>query len=254
MERGRKRRAATEMRYLSLFSGCMGGDLGMQHLLGWECMGYVEINEYCQKIIRQRQEDGLIDRAPIFTDIRAFNLEYTREYQGVVDAITGGFPCQAFSSAASGKNISSKDLWPETSECIEIIQPDIFLGENTQRQAIEWAASSLYEMGYTSRGIHIAASDLGADHIRERYWILAYPYYKSELFSQINAEVARMPGVRPCVWETYPDESRMADGISNRVDRFEATGNAQLPIMASTAWSILSAGHLPGTSNEKKSK
>lgn len=241
------------MRYLSLFSGCMGGDLGMQHLLGWECMGYVEINEYCQRRIRQRQDDGFIAQAPIFTDIRAFIRDgYASSYTGMVDAITGGFPCQAFSSAASGRNIKEKDLWPETSECIEIIQPDFFLGENTQRKAIEWAAATLYEMGYTCRGTEISASDLGADHIRKRYWILAYANHKSKLLGKVNAEVAGVPRVRPSIWDSYPVESRMADGMAHRMDRYQATGNGQIPLMAATAWNVLNAGQMLGTPYEKK--
>jgi site-specific DNA-cytosine methylase len=44
--------------YLSLFSGACGGDLGLQHLLGLRCAGYVEIDPYCQKLIRQRIADA----------------------------------------------------------------------------------------------------------------------------------------------------------------------------------------------------
>ena len=46
------------MTYLSLFSGACGGDLGLQHLLGLRCAGYVEIDPYCQKLIRQRIAHG----------------------------------------------------------------------------------------------------------------------------------------------------------------------------------------------------
>lgn len=48
------------MTYLSLFSGVCGGDLGCQHLLGWDCVGYVEWDGYCVKVIEQRIKDGFL--------------------------------------------------------------------------------------------------------------------------------------------------------------------------------------------------
>tara|TARA_R100001377_G_scaffold83410_1_gene64876 strand:- start:324 stop:599 length:276 start_codon:yes stop_codon:yes gene_type:complete len=59
------------MKELSLFSGAGGGLLGTK-LLGWEHCGYVEFNDYCQRVIAQRIDDGFLDEAPIFSDIKAF--------------------------------------------------------------------------------------------------------------------------------------------------------------------------------------
>ena len=96
------------MRELSLFSGAGGGLLGSK-LLGWTCVGYVENNEYCQKVLKQRIADGILDAAPIFGDIRKFISEgYARSYQGMVDVVTGGFPCQDISIAGSGAGIDGK--------------------------------------------------------------------------------------------------------------------------------------------------
>jgi len=228
------------MRYLSLFSGAGGGDLAMQHLLGFRCVGYVEYENFCQRLLKQRIADGLLDTAPIFSDIRDFNREgYAESYQEMVDLITGGFPCQAFSSAASGKNKAEKDIWPEALECIEIVKPHFFFGENPSRKAIEWAGACLCELGYSSRATEVSAADMGADHVRSRYWLFAYPNDQGELLSGLHAEMAGMPRVRPSIWDTYPDESRMADGDANRMDRFTAIGNGQVPIVAATAFRIL---------------
>jgi DNA (cytosine-5)-methyltransferase 1 len=122
------------MKYLSLFSGGMGGDLGMQHLLGWRCLGYVEWEKYCQKLIRQRQDDGLIDRAPIFGDIREFISDgYAGAYKGMVDVITGGFPCQPFSVAGKqAREDDPRNMWPKTIEAIRIIQPRYAFLENVK--------------------------------------------------------------------------------------------------------------------------
>lgn len=106
------------MKELSLFSGAGGGLLATHHLLGWETVGYVEFNEYCQKVIAQRIKDGLLDNAPIFGDIRAFVSEgYAASYTGMVDVVSGGVPCQDISSAGGGKELMGRDLecghiWP----------------------------------------------------------------------------------------------------------------------------------------------
>ena len=86
------------MNELSLFSGAGGWLLGTK-LLGWRCIGYVEINEYCQKVLAARIKDGYLDRAPIFGDIRGFNTHWAGRYRGLCDVLTAGFPCQPFSTA-----------------------------------------------------------------------------------------------------------------------------------------------------------
>ena len=102
------------MRYLSLFSGAGGGDLAMQHLLGFRCVGYVEYENFCQRLLKQRIADGLLDTAPIFSDIRDFNREgYAESYQEMVDLITGGFPCQPFSVAGKQRGHGDeRNMWP----------------------------------------------------------------------------------------------------------------------------------------------
>ena len=78
------------MRELSLFSGAGGGLLGTK-LLGWQTVGYVEFNEYCQKVLKQRILDGIFDEAPIFGDIREVRKEEL-EAAGQIDVVSGGFP------------------------------------------------------------------------------------------------------------------------------------------------------------------
>lgn len=72
------------IRELSLFTGVGGGILGSK-LLGWTTIGYVEWNNYCQRVLRQRIEDGLIDNAPIFGDIIACQPFSVAGKQGLFD-------------------------------------------------------------------------------------------------------------------------------------------------------------------------
>jgi site-specific DNA-cytosine methylase len=97
----------SDMNELSLFTGAGGGLLGT-HLLGWKPCGYVEFNPYCQKVIAQRIKDGFLPIAPIFTDVREFiKSGAARQYRGIAQVVSAGFPCQPFSSA--GKQLGADD-------------------------------------------------------------------------------------------------------------------------------------------------
>ena len=75
------------MNELSLFSGAGLGILGGK-LLGWTTIGYVEHEKYCQKVLKQRIADGILDAAPIFGDIKKFLSEgYAGAYTGMVDVL-----------------------------------------------------------------------------------------------------------------------------------------------------------------------
>jgi DNA (cytosine-5)-methyltransferase 1 len=92
------------MRELHLFAGAGGGILG-GHLLGHTTVAAVEIEPYCQSVLKQRQADGILPGFPIFGDIRNFN---GIEWRGKVDVIAGGFPCTDISVAGGG--LESKEI------------------------------------------------------------------------------------------------------------------------------------------------
>ena len=169
------------MNVLSLFTGAGGGELAFQHLLdGFKTIGYVEIDDYCQRIIAQRIKDGLLDNAEIYGDIRTFITEgYAEAYQGQVDVITAGFPCQPFSVA--GKQLAEKDnrnMWPETIKTIRTVKPSTVFLENVpglfSNEYITTIFRQLRENGYKALpGLRLGADDIGANHRRKRFWIVA---------------------------------------------------------------------------------
>lgn len=258
------------MDYLSLFTGAGGGDLGMQHLLGFRCRGYVEYEPYCQEVIKQRITDGLLDAAPIFGDIRAFVSEgYAESYQGLVDVITGGFPCQDISCAGSGKGLDGErsGLWREMVSAIRIIKPRYVFVENSPMLTIRGLGTVLRDlasMGFDARWGVFSAADVGAPHIRERIWILAHTNMhgcehktskKQNRATKIRDILTQKRGkfpikrlgssIRPIIdiERLYSSElNRANDGISAQLDRIKALGNAQVPIVAATAFHILSGG------------
>lgn len=167
------------MRELSLFTGAGGGLLGTK-LLGWKHCGYVEWNEYCQRVIAARIADGYLDNAPIFTDVREFAQSGAAEqYRGIADVVSAGFPCQPFSVA--GKQAGADDernMWPSTVEVIRIVQPRSVLLENVPGLIscgyLGTVLSDLAALGYVGRWGVLGACDAGAPHKRDRLWIVAH--------------------------------------------------------------------------------
>ena len=167
------------MRELSLFTGAGGGLLGTK-LLGWEHIGYVEWNEYCQQVIAARIRDGYLPAAPIFTDVREFVQSGAAEqYRGFADVVSAGFPCQPFSVA--GKQAGADDernMWPATADVIRIVQPQSVLLENVpgliSAGYLGTVIGDLAEMGYVGRWGVIGARDCDAPHKRDRLWIVAH--------------------------------------------------------------------------------
>jgi len=225
------------MNELALFAGSGGGLLATQ-MLGFRTVCAVELDWYCRCVLTQRQNDGHFRTPfPIWDDIRTFD---GRPWRGIVDVVTGGFPCQAYSKAAAGKN-TADDLWPEMRRVVADVAPRYVFAENVSRVAIDQAADDLEQMGYKTKAIPLSAADLGADHIRERYWLLAYTDNESKLFLSKYAKAQRMSEFCNSVWETYTGELRVSDGLAYRMDRLKALGNGQVPIVAASAWYTLSS-------------
>lgn len=224
------------LRELALFAGAGGGILAGK-ILGWRCVCAVERDEFARSLLMQRQNDELLTPFPIWDDVRTFD---GIRWRGVVDVVSGGFPCQAYSNAASGKNVAD-DLWPEMLRIVADVAPRYVFAENVKRAALERASEDLEQMGYKTRCLDLSAADLGADHVRSRCWLLAYTDLHSELRSAVNAEMASLQRVCTSVWEAYTDEPRMAHGVANRVDRLKTTGNGQVPAVAVAAWKILTS-------------
>jgi len=199
------------MRELSLFSGAGGGLLGTK-LMGWTHCGYVEYNDYCQRVIRQRILDGILENAPIFGDIRAFlNEGYAASYQGMVDIVTAGFPCQPFSVAGKQQGEDdSRNMWPETLAVLREVRPQYALLENVPGLlAHEYGRrifADLAESGFDARWRVLSAAECGAPHKRDRVWILADTPRKLSNVSELHGEYSECE-----VPESGDNGSQMAD-------------------------------------------
>jgi len=94
------------VRELALFAGAGGGILG-GHLLGWRTVCAVEWEPYAACVLVARQNDGLLPPFPIWDDIQSFRGE---TWRGIVDVVSGGFPCQDISVAGGGLALTEKEV------------------------------------------------------------------------------------------------------------------------------------------------
>lgn len=206
------------MNELSLFTGAGGGVLGSK-LLGHRIMGYVENDDYRQRVIAQRIKDGIFDEAPIFGDIVAFNREeYAESYQGLVDVVSGGFPCQDLSVAGKGAGLDGEKsgLWFEMATTVRIIRPRYVFIENVPTllvRGFDRVLGSLYEMGYDAAWGIVSAADVGAPHLRKRLWILGYADKKRR---EKQRKQKSMETKQPC---HQLSGCEMADSEKRRLER-----------------------------------
>ena len=226
------------MNELALFAGAGGGILGGL-LLGWRTVCAVEIDSYCRRVLFARQRDSILPRFPIWDDVRTFD---GKPWRGYIDVISGGFPCQAFSSAARGRN-NAVDLWPEMLRvCSEVSPPWVF-AENVAEKAIAKAAEDLSGIGYKVRYQRFTATPLACPHPRPRWFVVAYSDGFLQRRCSFNDEVASVQNAGPVDWwKDDAETSRVSDGLANRMDRFQAIGNGQIPAMVRVAWTEL-RGH-----------
>ena len=167
----------TTLSELSLFSGYGGFSLGLRLAgLNVRTVGYVEIEPYCQKLLWQRMKDGYLDYAPIIRDIRAADF---RPMAGRVDIITAGFPCQPHSFAGKRQGeADERNLWPDTLRAVSEVGPRWVLLENVPGILANGYAGTvvgqLAEIGYNCEWGVVSAADVGAPHLRKRWWCLAH--------------------------------------------------------------------------------
>jgi len=129
---------------------------------------------------------------------------------------------------------------------IDAAQPTSSSKMSKKRRAISNAASDLRVLGYRTYQRRISAADCGADHQRNRWWLVAYPDSKSELHRALDAEVAKLPEICRDLWgaANYAGAVRVSSRLSRRMDRsrIEALGNAVLPqITEAIGMAILAA-------------
>ena len=171
----------------SLFSGIGGFDLAAEWM-GWENKFHCEWNDFGQKVLHHYWPE-----AECFTDITKSDF---KKYYGKIDILTGGFPCQPYSSAGKRKGKDDeRHLWPEMLRAIREISPRFVVGENV-RGLTNWNGGLVFEevcaelesYGYQVAPVIIPACAVGAPHKRERIWFVAQNTMRSGLLQRESIE------------------------------------------------------------------
>lgn len=229
------------MKHLGLFEGIGGFSLAARWM-GWETIAWCEINPFCQQVLKHHFPNAAPHSDIITTDFTV--------YRGMVDILTGGFPCQPVSNI--GLQLGDADpryLWPQYRRAIREIAPPWVVPENVHG-LLTWNGGELFRQicedleadGYEVCPVVLPASGAGAGHQRNRIWIIAHSAERRlERRERRNTEGYREAADRsvPALvedrdWTAYARSfiHRGVHGLPNRVDRTAALGNAIVPQVA----------------------
>jgi DNA (cytosine-5)-methyltransferase 1 len=162
-----------ELRIGSLFSGIGGIELGFERAGGFRTIWFVENEPYCQVVLKKHWP-----RVKVYGDITKIDWRNVER----PDILTGGFPCQDISNAGKRKGIVAGErsaLWKEYLKAICALRPKVALIENVAALAVrglDVVLADLAEAGYDAEWFTLSAADVGAPHLRERLFIIAYSY------------------------------------------------------------------------------
>lgn len=227
------------MKVLDLFSGIGGFSLGLERA-GMETVAFCEFDKHAQQILKKHWPE-----VPIFDDVRTLD---GKQFRGSVDVVCGGFPCQDLSLAGKQSGFSGErsSLYREMLRVISECMPRYAIFENVtgllSGNGGGWFAQFLYdlaEIGFDAEWHCIPASAVGAWHIRDRVWVVAYPA-KELRQGRIKEEVLRQPRLQVKLrrgFEKFRGRSnlpesrfhRKDDGVPRKVDRLARLGNAVVP-------------------------
>lgn len=247
------------LKLLDLFSGIGGFSLAA-HWLGIETTQFVEINPFCQAILKKNFGD-----IPIHENVKTFTPQ-TAQFQ----IVAGGSPCQDLSIAGKQKGIINGDrssLWFEQLRVYKESGATFLIWENVEgafRNGFREILRSLSESGYDAEWQVISAAALGAPHLRERIFLIAHPTglqfsvepspWSDQIRSQVaiarsfgnwastqppirllddgfSQELAEYYGLtKRTFWEVNdPPDRGIPHGFQNRMDRLSVLGNAIVP-------------------------
>jgi len=162
-----------KLRHLDLFSGIGGFSLGLEATGGFETAAFCEIEEFPRQVLQKHWP-----HVKQYKDIKELTYDKLKaDGLGSIDIITGGYPCQPFSQAGRKKGEQDpRHLWPEYFRLIKECRPSFVIGENVSghlKLGLDSVLSDLESEGYATRTFSISAASIGANHKRERVWIVA---------------------------------------------------------------------------------
>ena len=241
---------------MELFAGAGGGIYGGL-LLGHTPVCAVEIVDKNRELLLQRQIDGVFPRFPVWDDVRTFD---GLPWRGIVDVVSGGFPCTDISAAGKGAGIDGEQsgLWREMARIVREVRPRYVFVENSPMlitRGLGRVLGDLAALGYDCRWTCLSAADCGAPHRRDRIWILA-DSFRHRLEGAVHlgdraeaheydAWSSAAGGAVSGGWKgdnPKPGVLGMDDELADWKHRIFALGNGQVPRVHAAAWRMLLGG------------
>jgi DNA (cytosine-5)-methyltransferase 1 len=220
------------MNELALFAGAGGGILGGK-LLGWRTVCAVEWEPYPASVLCARQNDGLLPPFPIWDDVQTFD---GNPWRGIVDVVSGGFPCQDISVAGKGDGLDGErsGMWTHMARVVGEVRPRFVFVENSPMlvtRGLERVLGDFAQMGYDCKWTVMGAADIGAPHQRDRIWIVAHSRYWRRRHKRITERGQNPQGE----WATDPNQigrpgeqpASMAHTMFNRLQGIRESRAAQ---------------------------
>jgi DNA (cytosine-5)-methyltransferase 1 len=227
------------MKVVDLFSGIGGFSLGLEWA-GMETIAFCEFDKHAQKVLKKHWPE-----VPIHEDVRTLD---GKQFRGTVDVVCGGFPCQDLSQAGQQEGFDGErsSLYRQMLRIISECGPRYAIFENVTGlltgESGRWFAQFLYdlaEIGFDAEWHCIPASELGANHHRDRAYVIAYPDMqrckrssKEQVLPEPRLQIKLVRGLER--WPTRQDiptprSVGADDGIPNGLDRIKRLGNAVVP-------------------------
>ena len=243
-----------KLKVLDLFSGIGGFSLGLERTGGFETVAFCEIEPFPRRVLAKHWPG-----VPCYEDVRELTGTSLAADGITVDVICGGFPCQDISLAGDGAGLDGErsGLWSEYSRLICELRPKLVLVENVSAllgRGLDRVLGDLASFGYSVEWHCIPASALGAQHIRDRIWILAYTEHdwvqvgrgvvptceESDIGSGIHIDVAEGGEKQARSILAYAIHSRFQGAELLGVHRTEPGGRQER-----ASWAAAERGSLP---------
>lgn len=184
---------AIDLAGIALCAGVGGLELGL-HIAepGYRTVCYVERDAFAAATLVARMDDEALDRAPIWSDLRAFD---GRPWRGKVHLLTAGYPCQPFSAAGPRRGAADpRHLWPEVARVAAEADVEWIFCENVEGHlnlGLPEVLADLRGMGYEPKAGLFSALEVGASHLRRRIFILAHSNRHGAMLEQGGHRVER---------------------------------------------------------------
>ena len=162
--------------HVGLCAGYGGIELGLKRVLpALRTVALCEIEAFACANLVAKMESGLMEPAPIWTDLKTFPWA---EFRDRVDILTGGYPCQPFSSAGLRRGTDDpRHLWPYIADGIRLMRPRVCFFENVEGHislGLREVIADLECLGYETTWGIFSAAECGAPHQRKRVFILGH--------------------------------------------------------------------------------